>query len=211
MKTDDLIAALSAGLETSPPPRVLARLALALTMGLILGAAIVAGAFGVRADVAAVAPIVFGKAGFSAIAAIAAGVILARLARPGRPLGWRRWSLAVFAALAFGLILFGLGARGDATFSDALTGGQAPWCLIIIPLLATPTAALLFWLMQDMAPTRLAQTGAALGGLAGGVGAIAYSLYCPIDLAAFVGLWYSVAIGITAAIGAALGPRFLRW
>ena len=53
-------------------------------------------------------------------------------------------------------------------------------------------------------------TGAA-GRLAGGVGALVYTLHCPELEAPFLGVWYVIGMAIPAVIGAALGPRLLRW
>ncbi|MBL8531151.1 MAG: DUF1109 family protein, partial [Hyphomonadaceae bacterium] len=61
------------------------------------------------------------------------------------------------------------------------------------------------------APTRLALAGAAIGAISGGVGAMAYAMYCPTDSVAFVTTWYSLAIALCAAIGAGVGSRLLRW
>ena len=90
-------------------------------------------------------------------------------------------------------------------------GGAFPWCIVTIPLLAAPTAALLGWFVRDLAPTRLAMTGAALGAVSGGIGAMAYAMYCPVDSMPFVVTWYAVAIAFCAVIGAVLGARLLRW
>ena len=65
--------------------------------------------------------------------------------------------------------------------------------------------------MRAFAPTRLTLTGAAIGALSGGVGAMAYAMYCPVDSAAFVMTWYVLGIALSAAIGALLGAKFLRW
>ena len=47
--------------------------------------------------------------------------------------------------------------------------------------------------------------------LARGVGAVAYSMYCPVDSVAFVTTWYVIAIALCAAFGALIVSRFLRW
>jgi hypothetical protein len=65
--------------------------------------------------------------------------------------------------------------------------------------------------MRAFAPTRLALAGAAIGAFAGGVGAMAYAMYCPTDSVAFVTTWYTVAIAVCAALGALVGSKFLRW
>ena len=85
---------------------------------------------------------------------------------------------------------------------EAWMGGAFPWCVVLIPILAAPTAALLVWFMRAFAPTRLTLTGAAIGALSGGVGAMAYAMYCPTDSVAFVTTWYALAIAVCAALGA---------
>ena len=94
---------------------------------------------------------------------------------------------------------------------EALMGASFPWCIVLIPVLAAPTAAGLVWVLRGFAPTRLGLAGAAIGALSGGVGAVAYSMYCPTDSVAFVTTWYAVAIGLCAALGSVIAARFLRW
>ena len=54
-------------------------------------------------------------------------------------------------------------------------------------------------------------TGATAGRLAGGVGALVYTLHCPELEAPFLGVWYVIGMAIPSVIGALLGPRLLRW
>jgi hypothetical protein len=134
-----------------------------------------------------------------------------QLMKPGRPLGWRVGAVAAFvavAALATGVALMG---EMPERRLEAWLGGGFPWCLVLVPVLAAPTAAGLLWLMRAFAPTRLALAGAAIGAFSGGVGAMAYSMYCPVDSVAFVTTWYVVAIALCAALGAVAGSRLLRW
>jgi hypothetical protein len=65
--------------------------------------------------------------------------------------------------------------------------------------------------LRQLAPTRLRLAGAGAGLLAGALGATVYGLHCPETGAAFVATWYSLGVATWAAIGAALGPRLLRW
>ncbi|MFM8989141.1 MAG: NrsF family protein [Alphaproteobacteria bacterium] len=43
------------------------------------------------------------------------------------------------------------------------------------------------------------------------MGAIGYALHCPEAALAFVATWYTAGIALAGALGAALGPRVLRW
>jgi hypothetical protein len=65
--------------------------------------------------------------------------------------------------------------------------------------------------MKGLAPTRLALAGAAAGLLAGSAGALIYALHCPEMEAPFLAIWYLLGMLIPTAVGAAIGPRLLRW
>jgi hypothetical protein len=212
MKTDELIEALARDPAAPAGASRTTRLAVALATGLALALAVVALGPGLREDIAGAGRMpAMMKAGFAAAAASVALPLLMRLARPGAPLGWRLVAVGGFFALAALITLVAL-MGGDPGERFALwMGGAFPWCVVTIPLLAAPTAALLAWVLRDFAPTRLAMSGAALGAVSGGVGAMAYAMYCPVDSAAFVATWYALAIALCAAIGAVLGSRLLRW
>lgn len=211
MKTERLIALLARGVEPTQRPAHLRRLALTLAGGLGLGVALIALGPGVREDFMDQRMPVMWKALFSAAAAAAVLPLAMRLARPGRPLGWRIGAVLAFVALAALAACIALIGEAPEKRMAAWMGDGFPWCLVLVPVLAAPSAALLVWLMRGFAPTQLPLTGAAIGALAGGVGAMAYSMYCPIDSVAFVTTWYVVAIALCAALGAVLGARFLRW
>jgi hypothetical protein len=210
MKTTDLIDALARESEAQKTA-VWQRLAFALVVGLLIAIGLVLTFFGMRPDIGAARMVVMMKAGFAALGAGLALPLLMQLAKPGRGVGWRIAAVGGFVLLCVGIVAVAL-AGGDPSerFQSWMTG-RIPWCVVIIPLLATPTAALLGWLVRDLAPTRLAMTGAALGAVSGGVGAMAYAMYCPIDSAMFVATWYGVAIALCAVIGAVAGSRLLRW
>lgn len=210
MKTEQLIDVLARGVEPEGRKQWL-RLALTLVGGLAIAALVVIIVFGMRADMGQARMPVMMKAMFSGAAAAAILPLAMRLSQPGAPLGWRIGAVVVFiglAALAAFIALMGEAPEGRM---DAWMGGGFPWCLVIVPVLAAPTAAGLIWLMRGLAPTRLTLSGAAIGALSGGIGAMAYSMYCPVDSVAFVTTWYVAAIALCAAIGAVLGAKLLRW
>jgi hypothetical protein len=134
-----------------------------------------------------------------------------RRAAPGRGAGrlaglfGALFGIAAIAAVA-ALLIAPAGER-----MAAWTGGRFPWCLVLIPILGAPAAAVMTWIMRDLAPTRLAPAGAAIGAAAGGIGAMAYAMYCPVDQVAFVATWYALAIALSAAVGAVVISRFIKW
>lgn len=211
MKTDTLIDLLARNVEPAQRPRFLQRVAAMLALGFAAGLLLLLLAFGVRPDMATAPMPVMLKALFSATAAAVALPLAMRLMRPGRPLGWRVGAVLVFVALSALATIIALMGEMPERRLDVWLGGGFPWCLVLVPLLAAPAAAGLMWLMRSFAPTKLASAGAAIGAVSGGVGAMAYSMYCPIDSIAFVTTWYVVAIAICAVLGAFIGSRLLRW
>jgi hypothetical protein len=215
MTTDELIAALARAPEPAKPASFNMRVALALVAGLVLGLILLKFTFGFRPDIGVAAPVVALKAGLSALIATFAGGLAMALARPQVAGSGQTKRAAgplvtlVFAALAIGAITLFTTSAGQRF--EAFTGGGFPWCIVLIPLFGLPTAALLMWALKDAAPTRLALAGASVGALSGGIGAIVYAMFCPIDSVAFVTIWYVAGIGVASALGAWVGVKLLRW
>jgi hypothetical protein len=212
MNTDELIEALSRNLEPAPKPRDHARrMALLVVGGVAVSLLLLLVVWGVRDAFGAHIPEVLAKAAFSAALAGAALPLVVRLARPGARLGVRL--LAPVVAIGASLLIAAITLIGTnpADRAQAWLGGGFPWCLLIVPILATPIAAGMIWFVRSMAPTRLALAGGAIGGFAGGLAAMVYAMYCPVDSVAFVATWYALAIAFCAAIGALLGSALLRW
>lgn len=211
MKTDRLIDMLAKGVEPAEKPAWKRRLALTALAGLAIAVAMIAIGAGIRPDIGvALAPVLM-KAGFAACAAAIVLPLTLQLMRPGRPLGWRIGAVIAFVAFCALAAVIALMGADPSERMKLWMGGGFPWCIVFIPLLATPTAAGLLWLMRAFAPTRLTMIGAAIGAFSGGVGAMAYALYCPVDSVAFVTTWYVLAIAACAALGAIIGARLLRW
>lgn len=84
-------------------------------------------------------------------------------------------------------------------------------CLRNIPALAIGPLLALLILLKNGAPSQPIATGSMAGAASGGMAAFIYALHCPDDSALFVALWYSLAIGIVAAIGAFVGSFWLKW
>lgn len=211
MKTDELINVLARGVEPAEKPRWRRRLAVTVGVGLCVAVLLVAIGLGVRPDIGAARMPVMMKALFAAVAAAVMLPLTIQLMKPGRPLGWRLAAVGVFVAICAVATFIALMGEMPERRMEMWMGGAVPWCVVLIPILAAPTAALLLWLMRAFAPTRLAMVGAAIGAFSGGVGAMAYAMYCPVDSVAFVTTWYVVAIAVCAALGALIGTKFLRW
>lgn len=211
MKTDALIDLLAR--RAGPAPRALLakRLAPALAAGLMASCWACIVCFGL------IPPALFGthvpwtKMVYAAALAAAACWWAARLSKPGALAAAPRR-----AVLGVGMLMavIGLGAwlrEPSAARVSALLGQSWFICPPAVVAVSLPALAGAFWALRGLAPTRPRAAGFAAGVLAGSIGACGYALSCPEASVAFVAVWYSLGILLTGALGAALGPRLLRW
>lgn len=212
MRTDDLIAHLSADL--APVPR--AAMTRLLLIGALLGAAGSAAVMllwlGPRPDMAGALQS-FGLWMKLAYTLALAGFGLWLLARAGKPGSdtSRPLRLAALPLAAMGLLAVLQLAAPGADMPTMVMGRSSHVCATNILLVALPTLVASFLLLRRMAPTRLTLAGAAAGLFAGAAGAFVYSFHCEEATAPFVVIWYSLGIALTAVFGAFLGRHFLRW
>lgn len=209
-RTDDLIKGLAtqAGKRSSATPSLSIVLAAAMVFSILAATGVVLLIAGARSDLAQILPTWTFQFKVIGVALIAAGAFqLARtVVRPGRAL---RALLCLAPGVAFllaGALLdrSGFPLLGVHTYSVSSCAG-------IIIMASIPALAAFLAAMRAGTPTRLGRAGAVAGLLAGSVGALAYTIACLNDGAAFVAIWYSVAIAFVTALGAATGPRLLRW
>ena len=213
MTTDDLIRSLSADLPPVPRHAIGRRLAMGIGAGGIVAIAVVALLLGFRPDfLQAMHGFSFWmKAGYTLSMAVAAGIIVARLARPGRALGRTPWLLAMPVLL---LAVTGAIELAQAPRSHWLAmwlGATWRICPWLVLLLSFPIFVGLLWSFRRLAATRLPLAGAAAGLCAGASAAVVYCLHCPEVSAIFVLTWYTLGMALAAAAGMFLGPRLMRW
>lgn len=207
MKTDDLIAALAREAEAPQRPRW----AVAVSAGLLAGVLLMAVVIWPRPDLLTALAPTLGKALFSGAFAAAGLALAMRLSHPGAPAQRRAYILAALGASALVAALIAFWGAPREMRMLLLLDEAFPWCLVFVPIFSVPTAIGLGLVMRTRAPTNLTLAGAAIGAAAGGIGAMAYALHCPVDTVLFVSVWYALAIAICAVIGAILGARLLRW
>ncbi|MBG6076211.1 NrsF family protein [Polaromonas sp. CG_9.11] len=212
MKTDALIDMLARGAGAAPRAVALRRLAPAAVAGLMASSLLAVGIYGPLPSwmFATSAPWI--KLVYSGLLVAAALWLAARAALPVvRMTGpWRAVGIVVLAMLFVGgaVMFFGIvpGQRMESLMGQ--TWRQCPWNVLVLSL---PALALILWAMRGLAPTRPCLAGFASGLLAGALGAFGYSLSCPEASPAFIAAWYSLGVVLTGAVGAAFGPRLLRW
>lgn len=213
MNTHDWIDALARHARPVPAGQPWRRLGAGWIGGAALAVAAVLLAWGARPDLlpALAQPVMWLKLGYPLLLLWAGLPVLRRLAVPGWRPGALLWSAAPLTAAVWAL---GLGVlwHAEAEQRNMLWMGQT-WgsCTLSIAAVSLPVLGLLLWTLRSLAPTRLRVAGALAGVLAGATGTLAYNMHCPEMAVPFVALWNTLAVALMAALGAALGPRALRW
>jgi hypothetical protein len=210
MKTDALIDMLACNAGRAPRALAARRLAPAACVGALASAVLASALFGIVPAALFSTPVPWLKLAYTGALAAATGWLAARLARPGASDHSPRRAIA-----AAGATMAVIGAASLlATPGDPLAqvlGYSWTTCPLSVLMLSLPALAASLWALAGLAPTRPAYAGFAAGLLAGSVGALGYSLSCPEPSPAFVAVWYTLGIVLTGALGAAIGPRLLRW
>jgi hypothetical protein len=210
MKTEDLIAALAA---TSEPVPAKAQARRRILPPLLVGTAI---AFVLASlwlglapmDVAAIQPGFWLKLGYSAALGGLGLVLAARLARPGA----RVDLVLTGGAVALVALILMVGAMQLVNLAPQdrmpmMMGASWKLCPWLITAVAAPIYLAMALGLRGLAPTRPALAGLA----AGGIGAALYALHCPEYAPAFIAVWYTAGIVVSAVLGAVVGSRLLRW
>jgi hypothetical protein len=121
------------------------------------------------------------------------------------------WGLAAAPLLLLGAIAVELYTVPAAEWAARLTGKNAAYCLVSIPLLSLAPLAAAFFALRNGAPEAPGLTGAVAGLAAGALAATLYATHCTDDSPLFGMVWYTLAIGAVTLAGALIGRRLLRW
>jgi hypothetical protein len=211
MKTDQLIDFLARG--AGPAPRAVAarRLAPVGALGVLASAALALALIGAVPREMFGTPAPWFKLAYAGLLALAGAWLTARLARPVPRLAVPAWAavIVVAAVAAIGLMA-GMAAPAGERLAGLLghSWARCPWNVLALSL---PALAGVLWAVRGLAPTRLRAAGFAAGLTAGALGAFGYALSCTEEALSFVAVWYTLGIGLSALLGAWLGPRTLRW
>lgn len=211
MRTDRLIEELAA--NVAPQPTTERRAVPALLLGALAALAGLVVVLGLRPDLTQALgriPVALKHLWPLLLAVIAAEVVL-RSARPGAQLApWPR-ALLVAPVLALLALVAELVSLPAGSWRAELLGHSLRTCLTAIPLLSLPILGASLLALRHGASLRPALTGAIAGLMSGGLGASIYALHCIEDSPLFYVTWYSLAILVVVAVGAAAGSRLLRW
>lgn len=211
MKTDELIAALATHAGPAPRAVVARRLVPAMAFGVLASVALALLLLGPVNDLAVPGAALWIKLVYAGALGAGAAWLTGRLSRPA--------ARSVGAALAVAGVVIAVALAGTFSLLATETGERlrqalghswaiCPWAVFGLSL---PALASTLWAVRGLAPTRPREAGLAAGLLAGAAGAAGYALACVESSTVFIAIWYTLGIAMCAALGAALGPRVLRW
>lgn len=211
MKTDDLITLMT---QDAPVGMRYGRaIVIALAAGFVFSALLLVFTVGLRHNLATVfetARVVF-KIIVTILLAILAMRLAMRVGRPGEELRAPVCLLAVPVLMVVSAVIAELAVLPVDTWRANLLGRNALFCLFFVPVLSLVPLAGLFWALKKGAPANPMAAGAAAGLAAGAMAAAIYAWHCPDDSPLFLATWYTLAISVVTAAGAAAGHRWLRW
>ncbi|PRY07763.1 DUF1109 domain-containing protein [Paraburkholderia sp. BL25I1N1] len=213
MRTDDLVGLLATGVTPVGRGTTARRFGISLPVAALGATALMAAVFGIRPDLGGVVktPIFWEKLALPLCLAMGALIASVRLARPGAKVGagWPIMAIPVLVVWIAAIMIVVTAAPKDRL--PAVLGHSWRSCPFNILLLAVPGLIAVFWAVKGLAPTSLRLAGAACGLLASSIATVAYCFHCPEMSPAFWSIWYMAGMLLTAALGAVLGPKFLRW
>jgi hypothetical protein len=212
-RTAELIQHLTADVRPISSQALVRRLFAGLVVGIAIALLVLLLSVGVRADLrTAVFTVPFWMKWLYAgsLSVIGFGWCV-RLARPDAKSITLPWWMLVPVALLLLLSLYELRYAPAEAVHKLWMGHSALICPFNIMGFALPVFVSVALMLRRLAPTRLRLAGFAAGCVAGASGAVVYALYCNESAAPFVLVWYSVGMVLPALVGAALGPRLLRW
>lgn len=213
MKTDDLIAALALDTPVTPPRGIERGLLLWMAPAGVLVLSAVVFWLGLRPDLstAILGPTFWAKAAYTLALGVGGFWLLERLGRPGASARRPLIMLGAVLALVASLAVVELSSMPAGDRMAAVLGLSWRVCPRNILVLGAAAAPFVFFASRRFAPTRPMFAGAAAGLVTAGLAATLYGLHCPEHTAAFVVVWYTLGMALSAALGAVVGRFVFRW
>ncbi len=167
---------------------------------------------GVRADVMAgdPNPMFLLRGGLLLLLGVGCGWAVLNMASPAVGKQGHSWKMALAAAglLPLAAMVVAFTGHSEMAMANARYGMD---CMTFSALGALATAVPMVLWLRGGAPTSPERAGWLTGVASGGLGAFAYGLHCPFNDVVYIGLWYSLAVGICAIVGRLVVPSLIRW
>lgn len=200
--------------ELKPVKRIKPVDALALVAASTLAATFITTLrFDMRADILSGSPstLVILRSGMLLLLGLAALAAVIAAARPGIGQASHGWRWALGAALLFPLTSLAVSLTHGTLPMEELNASDGFWCLAIsLSGAALVGSGLTHWLRRG-APVAIHRAGWLVGLTAGAFGTLAYNLFCQSNTVHFIGIWYSLAVALSAVAGRTVVPRLIRW
>lgn len=186
-----------------------------LVTAIVLAAAMVAIAMdlNVRSDFLALQPhpVAAARSGTLLLLGVIACAAAIASARP--TIGGIRsnWQVVLAAAMLFPLAAIVRIASDPAGAMRAIASPSAFECLTVSLTVALAVATVLTVWLRRGAPASPERSGLLAGLAAGALGGFAYSIRCPYNDLAYIGVWYPLVLTIAALVGRLIISRFVRW
>lgn len=178
-----------------------------------VGMLLVSATLGARADLLAGAPhpmFLFRTGTLLMLGGICAAAVLA-MARPGVGRAGKAWLAALAMAAVVPLTALGVAISDPEAAFRAVWYGSALWCLGVSLTAAAGFASVLVWHLRRGAPVSPERAAIVTGVASGSLGVLVYTIHCPSNEIAYIGLWYGLAIAITTLACRLVVPPLIRW
>lgn len=186
-----------------------------LVTAIVVAAAMVTIALGlsVRSDFLALQPHPVAVARSVTLLLLGAIACAAAIASARPTIGGIRsnWQVALAAAMLFPLAAIVRIATDPAGAMRAIVSPSAFECLTVSLTVALAVATVLTVWLRRGAPASPERSGLLAGLAAGALGGFAYSIRCPYNDLAYIGVWYPLVLTIAALVGRLIISRFVRW
>lgn len=208
---NNLIAELVEDLEPVRTLKLRNGLSIAVVLTMI-ATLVVAMSLGVREDLAQgkASEMFFIRSGVLLLLGMASAFAAIHMARPGigkSNRGWI-WALATAALFPVTALIMGMINNPPMEVLRPMDGLKCFFTSVSAALVIG--SGLTLWLRQG-APTSPERAGWLVGIASGALGAAAHNIHCPFNDIYSIGLWYTVAVAVSAIVGRLVVPHFIRW
>lgn len=121
------------------------------------------------------------------------------------------WKIVLAAATLFPLAAIIRITTDPAGAMRANSTSSAIECLTVSLTVALALATVFTAWLRRGAPASPERSGLLAGLAAGALGGFAYSIRCPYNDIAYIGIWYPLVVTISAIVGRVIISRFVRW
>lgn len=212
LATAELVECLVLDLQPVSRVTIAGRLAVGLTVGISVAAAMLILIVGVRPDLGQMLRSVtfWWKGGYLLLTAIISLIIVGQFARPGA-------SVKVLWSLALPPLIYLPAAVWEFSFSVSPSRASVfpsyGWdsCTWFVLILSVPIYVAFWWAFRSFAPTRLAAAGGTIGLCSSAIAGVIYCFHCPADSCLLAVTWATLAFAVATALGSLSARWILHW